>query len=215
MIGILSLGLLLFGSVFASAALATTVFLVVFWFVFGIADNSSYDPTLPASFSMCVLPFVLSIMSGILVALLCMCLIQKVVWMSFFIMGVCIGGICMYVLRDIIITANPSLATDPAFMWYWLATALVAIGCGGLAAWLKELVFVISSVAVGAFGMATFICGLIPVVGGEPVGGAAFVAIMIASGAIGGLFQYMYNKNKADSKKPSYDNAKDAPYMRQ
>ena len=69
-IGALSLGLLILGTKFMTGALAVTLFLVVFWFVFGIMDGLTWDEALPSSFSMCVLPLVLSLLSGILAFLL-------------------------------------------------------------------------------------------------------------------------------------------------
>jgi len=203
LVGILSFCLLLFGSTFATAALAGTTFLISFLFVFGIADGAAYRPELPASFSMCVLPLAMAVMAGVLVSLLCMCLIQRMTSAAFFIMGACIGGVSMYVIREIIISASPSLASNSAFGWYWLATAVVALLFGFLAALAKDFVFFASTVAVGAYGVATFICGIIPVAGGQPVGGAAFVVIMIGSAAVGATVQYACAKNKKESKKAS------------
>jgi len=203
LVGILSFALLLFGSAFATAALAGTVFLISFLFIFGISDNLAYDAAEPSSFSMCVLPLAMAVMAGVLVALLCMCLIQRVTSAAFFIMGVCIGGVTMYVIREIIVSASPDLANNSAFGWYWFATAVVAVVFGFMAAMMKDFIFFVSTVAVGAYGVATFICGIIPVAGGQSVGGAAFVVIMIGSAAVGATVQYACNKNKLDKKKAS------------
>lgn len=212
-VGIVSLLLLIFGSSFATASLAATVFLVGFLFIFGIADNLSFDASEPSSFSMCVLPFVLALMAGALLAILCLCLVQKFASMSFFLMGVCFGGVGMYVLREIIVSASPSLANSPDFRWYWLGCAVAALLCGFLAAALKEVVFAVATVAVGAYGMATFVCGIIPVVGGEAVGGAAFVAVMVGAASFGGLCQYCLMKNKEAKTKEAISGTGKDPLM--
>jgi len=199
-IGILSIALLLFGSTFVKSGLTVTVFLVSFWFIFGIADNLSYDSSQPATFSMCVLPLMLSIMAGALVSVTCLLLISKVEWLTFFLMGACVGTIAMYFIREIILSADPAQADSKAFAFFWLGVAAVAVLGGFLATLMKELIFVVATVAVGSYGFATFIIGLIPVVGGGTLGGGAFVGIMIGAAALGGLFQYMMSKNKQTAK---------------
>jgi len=213
-IGVLSLGLLFFGSEFATATVATTVFIVSFLFVYSVSDNLSFDSSQTADFSMCVLPLIMSIMAGVLFALFALCLIQRIVWMSFFLMGACIGGVLMYVIREIIISASPGAASDPAFRWYWLGTFAVAVVLGLVAAALKEFVLAVAAIGVGSYGFATFICGIIPAAGGQSVGGAAFIAIMIGAAALGALAQFMRNRSKAEAKKPvSYTNSGTDPLM--
>jgi len=204
-IGILSLGLLILGSTFMNAALGATLFLVSFWFAYGVADNVSYDSAEPATFSMCVMPFVLAVLAGALSATMALCLVQRYKWLSFFLLGASIGGIAAYLIRDVIIDAAPGIARTPGFRFYWLACAAVAVLFGLIAAWLKTVIYFVATIIVGSYGFSTFICGLIPVVGGSRVGSAAFIAIMIGSAAIGGVVQYLITKKD----KPAYDEKKE------
>ena len=199
-IGALSLGLLILGTKFMTGALAVTLFLVVFWFVFGIMDGLTWDEALPSSFSMCVLPLVLSLLSGILASISALCVVQRVVWLAFFLLGACIGAIGGYLMRDIIINVAPQLASNHYFAWYWVGVLVLALLCGAIGAWLKETIYTVTSIAVGSYGFATMICGIVPVVGGRPLGSAAFIAIMVASAAVGGVVQYMLMEKKEPAK---------------
>lgn len=205
-IGFLSIMLLVFGSTFTAVALGLTLFLVTFWFTFGFADNMTFDATNPANFSMCVMPFVMAVMAGAIMTILSLCLINRVLWLSVFLLGLCVGGIAMFALRNLIMSASPEMAHNPGFRFYWLAAGVVMLICGLLAAWLKEATFIIASCTVGAFGFATSVCGIVPVLGGMPLGGGTFLSIMIAAGALGAAIQYCQSQKKkpetAESKDP-------------
>lgn len=201
-LGVLSLGLLFFGTAFVQGTVAVTVFIVSFLFIYSVADNLSFDASRQADFSMCVMPLIMSAIAGLLFVLLTLCLIQRVVWTSFFLMGACIGGVLMYVIREIIVSSSPGVASDPAFRWYWLGTAVVALLLGLVAAAMKDVVLAVASITVGAYGVATFVCGIVPAAGGESLGGAAFIAIFIGAGALGALVQFMRNRREAEAKKP-------------
>ena len=190
LIGIISLCLLTLGSVFLVSALVFTLFLVVFWFVFGVADNLTYDSSLAPNVSMCVMPFVIAILCGIAFAVICLVIVQKVKWLSFFMLGACTGGIGTYIVRGIIVSASPSIASDPAFRWFWVSVPIVAIACGLIASWLKESIFIVATVIVGSYGVAVFVCGLVAVCTGVPLGSFSFVGIMVGSAAIGSVIQY-------------------------
>ena len=190
LIGIVSLGLLTLGSVFLISALVFTLFLVVFWFVFGVADNITYDSSLAPNVSMCVMPFVIAILCGIAFAVVCLILVQKIKWLSFFMLGACTGGIATYIARGIIVSTSPTIAADPAFRWFWVSVPIVAIACGLIASWLKESIFIVATVIVGSYGVAVFVCGLVAVCTGVPLGSFSFVGIMVGSAAIGSVIQY-------------------------
>jgi hypothetical protein len=200
-LGVLSLALLLFGATFLTAALSITIFLTTFWFVFGLTDNLSYEDDTLASFSMCVLPMVLAVLCGVLGAVLAVCMVTKVKWLSYFLLGVCVGGVAMYLIRDIIIDTDPSLEGNKVFAWYWFATAAVACITGLLAAWMKTLIYHVATVLVGAYGIATFVVGMVPVCGGPALGSGSFVAVFFAASAMGAFVQYvMAKKAKPDEK---------------
>ena len=77
-----------------------------------------------------------------------------------------------------------------------------------MAAWLKDIIFVVATVVVGGYGFATFVCGIIPVLGGAPMGSGSFIAIMVASATIGAVIQWMLSRKET----PQTD-GKAAPLM--
>ena len=120
-----------------------------------------------------------------------------------------IGAVGGYIIRDIIIQVSPALAENQHFAFAWLGIAILALICGCLGSWLKDLVYAVATISVGSFGFATFVVGLVSTLGGTPLGTAAFIAIMAASAALGALVQYCLaqrsKKGKDEKKEPLVD----------
>jgi len=137
----------------------------------------------------CLLPFILAVVCTLVITAIVGCLIKRFVWLAFFVLGAAGGAVGMFILRDIILAANPHLAAASLFNLYWLGLVAVAIICGIIAVKLEKAVVVIVTSLLGGYAMAVSICGLIPVCGGTPPPAWAFFVIFGVFCAAGFLFQ--------------------------
>jgi hypothetical protein len=214
---VLSVGLLFFGQQLATTAIAILLFIVTFMLTFGILDQIMYQPSAEPTFHMCVMPWVASVIVGLLAAVVILCCASQLAAMTLFVMGFALGAVGMYMGRSFILATMPALAspTQGGFGWYWIVLVVVSLITGLIATWLKKGVFSASTIALGAYGLATCILGLVMTATGRPAGykpGEAnvahygpFLGIFITAVVIGiGAHCYFHHeaeKKKAEEKK--------------
>jgi len=202
-IGGLGVVVLLYGTRFTTCALAIMLFLIVFTFAFAVLDAAAYSADQSPSFGMCVMPMMMALLVGLLLSVLSLCLVQRVAWIAFFLLGAALGAVAMYLLRGVILAANPALATTVAFGWYWVGAALLTILAGVTAASLRKVVYVATCIVVGSFCIATFVAGIVLVAGGQPIGFGSYLGVMLGAALSGALIQYCQRRD--DQSKDSAD----------
>jgi hypothetical protein len=151
-----------------------------------------------SSFVVCWLPFILALITSIIVVALTRCFIEKFESLAMFIVGACGGAMGMYILRAIIVAADPSLAASPSFQWYWVGLAAVAIIAGFAAVFMKTAILVSVTSIVGAYGLAVSILGLIPACGGSWTWPGAFWLILCLGAPLGMIVQCYVSAKDSD-----------------
>jgi hypothetical protein len=151
-VGLASLLLLVFGTRFMTASLATIVILVTLIFVLGLVDGFTFHDgaTTADDFSICILPLLIAAAVAIVAATLVLCLLQKLAWLSFFCLGAALGALGMYSLRSIILAAAPTVARSPYFAWYWAGCAVVVLVAGLLAAYTRHTIYAVTCIGAPA-----------------------------------------------------------------
>jgi len=155
-----SLLLLLFGEQLVHTAVLliteiTTFTLWLYLFIWILQDST-------AEFMECYWPFVVAVVLSLFTTLLAYCFLRKVECLAFFILGAAGAAICMYVIRDIIISVAPSVVAEKEFHTYWIALFVVSLGCGLVAAWFQTSMLITVTCLVGAYGVASATIGLVP-----------------------------------------------------
>lgn len=169
---------------------------MAFLFLWQWACSSMVQPM--EGFVKCILPFILAVLSAIIITVIVGILIKKFTSLVFFIMGAGGGAVGMFLLRQFIIAGNPQLASDWRFNFYWLGLAVVAILCGFLAVCLKRAVITTVTCILGGYGFAVALCGLIPACGGPYVANYVFFIVAGITMVLGAIFQCIFCKPDPD-----------------
>ena len=186
---LISLLLLIWGTHFPTTSLTLIIFVVTFLFVYGIIDGAVYNQQWVSDFTMCVLPLVLAVLAGLLLAMAGVCFLHKVLWLSHFILGAALGGMGMYFIRAAVVSSNPALADNPEFAWYWVGLILISVISGVVAAYMKKLALAMVVVTIGSYGFAVSIAGFVTTGGADPIGIGWFIALVLAAAGISILLQ--------------------------
>jgi len=197
LICVFSLIILAFGNRFMNISLALILFIGCFLLIFGAVDAIAFRERSPFTYVPCALPLVLGVFFGVVLAMLALCILQKFVWLAFFLLGASLGTTVMFILRLGILNFHEDFIEDPNFGWFWLATALVACAVGLAAARLKGVVYTITTLVVGGYGVALSISGMVVVAGASPIGFGAFLILLLTASAGGACVQWLLSRQVA------------------
>ena len=99
LICVFSLIILAFGNRFMNISLALILFIGCFLLIFGAVDAIAFRERSPFTYVPCALPLVLGVFFGVVLAMLALCILQKFVWLAFFLLGASLGTTVMFILR--------------------------------------------------------------------------------------------------------------------
>ena len=167
------------------------------YLVYAVADASTWRCDRCLSFTMCVLPLMLAT-AAVFAAFVALCLLHaRVPRLLVWIRGASLGFFAAAFVRDAVLAAQPSLANEPSFGWFWLGAAGLALACAiatvaledatsasDCAAYCVEAAKPAVSIAVGSYVIAASVCGLAVVSANAPLGFGAFVGICAAVGVV-------------------------------
>jgi len=183
LIGLIIVGLLLLlvGELFMRTTLVVSTSVVSFIFMLYlwnfILSNNDND------FVACTLPIIIAGACTALIVGTILCLMNKIISLTFFAFGAIIGVLAGFILRSVILASNPDIALNAYFDWYWLAIVGLAIAFGFLGVFLKHLMIFLVCAALGSWLVASSSIGLFDLFG---VHTEAWVFYVILGG-VGGL----------------------------
>jgi len=125
-------------------AVAVSFTALLYLFDFALRHNDS-------SFVACILPLILAGVSAVVIGIIISCLRKTIYTLSFFVFGAAAGVVGMLMLRQVIVSSNPSIGINPYFDWYWAGVAVVGIITGIIGTYLKEAIVWIVCIGVGSF----------------------------------------------------------------
>jgi len=165
LIGLIIVGLLLLlvGELFVKTTLVVSTSVVSFIYMLYlwnfILSNNDND------FVACTLPIILAAAFTALIVGTILCMMNKILSLTFFAFGAIIGVLAGFILRSVILASNPDIALNAYFDWYWLAIAGLAIAFGFLGVFLKDLMIFIVCAALGSWLVASSSIGLFDLFG--------------------------------------------------
>ena len=180
--------LLCFGALLVNAATIAMSLIGTFLISLGLLAWAMHDS--PDHFIRCTFPLSLAALLAIVAAFLAGLFVRSLVELSLFVSGASGGAFSMLLLRDILLAASPSLISEPVFIHgFWPASALIALLCGLLAAYLSEQAVLLVTSVVGGYGFALSLIDLIPAFGGPVVPGFVFFLLFFTATLAGVLLQ--------------------------
>ena len=180
--------LLCFGALLVNAATIAMSLIGTFLVSLGLLARAMHDS--PDHFIRCTFALSLAALLAIVAAFLAGLFVRSLVELSLFVSGASGGAFSMLLLRDILLAASPSLISEPVFIHgYWPASALIALLCGLLAAYLSEHAVLLVTSVVGGYGFALSLIDLIPAFGGPVVPGFVFFLLFFTATLAGVLLQ--------------------------
>ena len=180
--------LLCFGALLVNAATIAMSLIGTFLISLGLLAWAMHDS--PDHFIRCTFALSLAALLAIVAAFLAGLFVRSLVELSLFVSGASGGAFSMLLLRDILLAASPSLISEPVFIHgYWPASALIALLCGLLAAYLSEHAVLLVTSVVGGYGFALSLIDLIPAFGGPVVPGFVFFLLFFTATLAGVLLQ--------------------------
>lgn len=150
-----------------------------------------------------ILAVVVAVLSVVLIAVLRECKLLPQVTAAVY--GGALGFVAMFLLREVIISAAPSVLAGFAIDYYWLASTIVTLLCGVISTMCvtsaggKSIVLILASSVVGGYGVAQSIVGLTNLRAHSPIPSWAFIVCFVGFTLAGLLVQAFATGSDAEA----------------
>jgi len=208
---VMSLILLFFGQYLAIPSLGilayvvtTVVMFICLHILLAPTDEfMTYGPYSRAAFAPCMFPVAGAIGIGLILAVLLVCVATMIAWVASAIFGFVLGGIAMYLLRNIIVAAVPAVLEDHAINFFWVGALVVALASGIASALCvskdgsKSFIIILASSGAGGYGTALALSSLVNLYVGEGFASLYVLVTFLCLALTGFLFQYFLTGDDA------------------